>query len=445
VIRPSKSGFSSYALVSFSVIGICQITANVYAAAITGWDFEDGTLQGWTLASASTIGPTGYAAVGKTDEPPLPETFWDPLGFSSKVPTFGFAAAPTPFVDRALAQNAPIVLRSPTFALQSGQIIAHVLGGMPQTNAVAPSNYSTLSGPSVDTSAAVPNDTSYQGLALRRNSDGEYLLHKARTSNSSSYTGWQQLTFTQAELAAVSAANPGALFTLDLIDTAHGTFSSVNLDTVSIPAPTGNSLVSGGGQWQVMKRNSAGAVGNLAAADALLALPSGNAGITTENQGTATVINYLGSGATGHFGQDDLYLGGTADNFAQRISGKINVVQSGDITFGFFANDGGRLRIDGTLVAQDNFGDLACDTFGTINLSAGLHDLEFVMFESTGADSLELFVATSLGTFTSLNHANFELLEATAIPEPGSVACGAIGLLLMGGCWRRSWCTRLIR
>ena len=411
-------------------LGLSCCTVTVHATTITGWDFEDGTLQGWTMASTSTIGPTGYAATGKTDEPPLPETFWDPLGYNSKTPGFGFAAAPSPFADRALAQDAPLVLRSPTFELNSGgQIIAHLLGGIPGEVAVPPSNFSALSGPSISTSGS---DASYQGLALRRNSDGEYLLRKARTSTSSSYTGWQQVTFSEAELAGVIASNPGQLFTLDLIDTAHGTFSSLNLDTVSIPASTGNSLVSGGGQWQVLKRNSAAAVSNLAAADALLALPSGSAGITSENQGTTSLINYHGSGATGHFGQDNPYLGGTADNFAQRITGQINVLQTGAITFGFFANDGGRLRIDGTLVAQDDFADLAADTLGTINLTAGLHDLELVMFESTGADTVELYVATSLGVFTSLSQTSFELLTATSIPEPAGCALAGFGLLVMG-------------
>ncbi len=69
------------------------------------------------------------------------------------------------------------------------------------------------------------------------------------------------------------------------------------------------------------------------------------------------------------------------------------------------------------------------DNFGTINLTAGFHDVEFVMFETTGADTVELYVATTLGTFTSLNHGSFQLLEAALIPEPAGMMLMAQVLL----------------
>jgi hypothetical protein len=401
------------------------------AGPFTGWDFEDGTLQGWSMASTSTIGPTGYSALAKWSATPSP-TFWDPLGYNSQNPAYGFAAAPDPFADRSAPQDAPLVLRSPTFELHPGQIIANLLGGTPQADSVAPANFSDLSGPSIDTAAPAGSDTSYQGIALRRDSDGAYLLHKARTSNSSSFTGWQQMTFTEAELAPIIAANPGQLFTLDLIDTAHGTFSSLNLDTITVPVPAGQSLVSGGGTWNIHKRDTTAANfpnpgTTLATVDELFTLDSTDARVVGDYHGTASVIDMHGSGATGHFGGDAAYPGGNADRFAMKITGKINVLQAGDITFGFYSNDGARLMIDGTVVAEDNFvGDLAADVLGTINLSAGLHDVEFVMFDTTGSDTVELYVATTLGTYTSLNEASFELL--TVVPEPASLALAGIAL-----------------
>jgi hypothetical protein len=423
-----------------AVVGPIVVAADVRSAPITGWDFEDGTLQGWTLASASSIGPTGYMAQAKWNATPSP-TAWDPLGYNSYNPDYGYAAAPSPFEpQRSHAQDAPIVLRSPTFALHGGgQIIANLLGGIPQPDSSPPSNFSALSGPSIDTAAPSGSDTSYQGLALRRNSDGEYLLHKARTSNSSAYNGWQQMTFTEAELATVSMNNPGELFTLDLIDTAHGTFSSLNLDTISIPVPAGNSLVSGGGEWQILKRDGDPTeVTSLATALAYLGLDPNDPVINAAFQGTAQVINFHGSVANGHWGGDSPYLGGSGDRFAMRVTGKIYVVVPGDITFGFFSNDGAQLRIDGMLVAEDSFvGDLAGDNFGTINLSAGLHDVEFTMFETTGADTVELYVATSLGQFNSLNQANFELLEPTTIPEPGSIMLAIASMFAIGAGRRR--------
>lgn len=104
------------------------------------------------------------------------------------------------------------------------------------------------------------------------------------------------------------------------------------------------------------------------------------------------------------------------------------MLQAGDITFGFYSNDGARLMIDGILVAEDSFvGDVAADVMGTINLTAGVHDVEFVMFDTSGSDTVELYVATSLGTYTSFNQASFELL--TAVPEPTSLALAGFAFL----------------
>lgn len=422
--------FSSSRLLShyLAITVIACAWCPIALASFTGWDFEDGTLQGWTLASASTIGPTDYEAVSRTFEPS--ETtglaFWDPHGYNSKDPKSGFSAAPTPFDLRADPQDAPIVLRSPTFELHAGgQIIVHALGGIPGTGSIPPSNFNLLSGPSIN-HLRDGGDASYQGIALRRDSDGEYLLHKARTSNSSSYNGWQQLTFADFELSSIIASNPGELFTLDLIDTAHGVapegwFGNLNIDTISIPMPAnGPSLIQGGGLWNIHERVGAGTevpvINNIQDAEALLALETVDPG--NEFEYTASTINiHDGAAMNGHFGNDEFFVLGT-NNFAMRITGNINVLQSGEITFGFYSNGGGRLTINGQLVAQDNYGDLATDTLGSINLNAGVHELEFLFFEDTGQETMELYVATELGAFTSINEATFELLQATDLLPP---------------------------
>ena len=333
---------------------------------------------------------------------------------------------------RDAAQSDPLVLRSPAFELYSGQIIAHLLGGTPGNDAVLPANFSSLSGASISTSTASPGDTSYIGIALRRDSDGAYLLNKTRTSNSSS--SWQQVTFTEEDLAPIIAGNPaGTLYTLDLIDTAHGTFGSVVLDTTTIPSASATSLVSGGGQWSVFERRQVAttALDTLAKADALLALPTGDAGILSEALGFTSEINYFGEGApaNGHFGSDSTFLGGDGNRFAMQLTGQIEVVQPGLITFGFFANDGGRLKIDGNLVAEDNISDFGSDTLGTINLAAGLHNVEFVYFENGSGENVELYVATTLGAYTSMNQASFELLRA--VPEPSSCLLAVWGMVAL--------------
>jgi hypothetical protein len=405
------------------------------AAPFTGWDFEDGTLQGWSNVSTATVGPTQYIAL--TDNDVFSATAWKPLG--SRTGGVGTMAAVDPFGVRDSAHDAPLVLRSPTFSLAGGgQIIAHLLGGTPGAIAVTPGNFSEVTGPSLNTNGSSPGgDASYIALALRRESDGAYLLHRSRTGNDSGYSGWQQVTFSEADLESIIANNPGELFTLDLIDTAHGSFGSIALDSVTIPVASRGSLVAGGGLWTIEERVSASPFGSIDTSkvdiDALLALPSGDPGIASEAVGTATVIDFHGSGASGHFDGDSPFLIG-GNYFVSRVTGQIEVIQGGDITFGFYANDGGRLLIDGVVVAEDDYSDIASDTLGTINLAPGLHNVEFIYFERTGGDTVELYVATTTGTFTSLNQGSFELLQAAmvAVPEPASLALALVaGLSLV--------------
>jgi hypothetical protein len=194
------------------------------------------------------------------------------------------------------------------------------------------------------------------------------------------------------------------------------------LDSISIPQPVGASIIQGGGMWTIRERLSADTVNypltSLASADALMALPPTDPAIAGEIEYTATTINiHDGGPMNGHFANDQLFVLGR-DRFATAITGNINVLQSGPVTFGFYSNAGGRLRIDGNFVVQDNFGDLACDTLGTINLTAGVHEFEFLYFEDTGMETVEIYVATQLGTFTSVKDAAFELLLATDLLPP---------------------------
>lgn len=417
----------------FLFIGCILAGWNLRAATITGWDFDDGTLQGWTNVSTSTAttGPTHFVAMLESQG--VSGGAWDPLGYHATQNPNAYMVGVTPFNTpsgiRDGAQNAPLVLRSPTFELHSGQIMAHLLGGPTGTTTATtpPTNYSAISGAS--TTAA----TKYLGIALRRDSDGAYLLHRSRTGSGST-SSWQQVTFSEADLMPIIAGNPaGTLYTLDLIDTAHGSFGTATLDTATIPSAPSTSVVAGGGQWSILERRQSAALTNLGAADALLGLPTGDPGILSELQGSADFIDYLGSGspANGIFGDDNAFLGGSGDRIAMLVTGLIEVVQPGPITFGFFANDGARLRINGNLVAEDNVSDFGSEMLGTINLPAGLHTVEFTYFENGSGENVELFVATTNGTFTSMNQASFELLPA-AVPEPAScllVLCGMAALL----------------
>jgi hypothetical protein len=385
--------------------------------AITGWDFEDGTLQGWTNVSVSTTGPLQYAP--QTNNPP--DVAWEPLGY--RTASFGYMAAAEAFGARDAAQDAPLVLRSPAFQLVGGGAISvHALGGTPGAIATVPTNFSDLAGPSYNTNGNDEGgDASYLGVALRRESDGAYLLTRERTGNSSGYFNWQNLLFTEADLAPIIAGNPGEMFTLDVIDTAHGSFGSLAIDGVTIPAAAPTNIFQGGGMWHVQERLSAGDVNNIADALALFELPVDDPGVLAEVTTDTSVINYFDFlSSPGRFEGDDVFLAGQ-NSFATRITGNIHITESGPVTFGFHANDGGILRINGQVVAQDSYPDLASDTFGSINLVAGVHAVEFIYYQDAGGASVELFAATTLGEFTSFADGVFDLLVATDMPLPEGI------------------------
>lgn len=403
----------------------------VVDAAITGWDFEDGTTQGWMNIPTPDPAMLYLRTVG--GEPaPIPIEFAltaDPGTGSTwranGAPQGGsYLIAPTPFLPnnsatdgRDGAHDAPIVLRSPTFQLTgSGQISAHILGGSHGELVVLPNNYSDLGGISSNTNGLGPTgDSSYLGMALRRDSNGDYVLHASRPNNSVS--GYRQVSFDEFNLAAIAALYPDELFTIDLIDTAHGSFGSIGMDTVTVPASATSSLVAGGGMWNVLERIApSGNVNTLALMDALLNLPEPDPGL--DHTYESSVINFTdGSENSGLFSGTDFFQIGQL-RFATQVTGVINVVEAGEITFGFYANDGGRLTINGNVVAVDGGADYGSPTLGSINLSAGAHSVTFEHFQNSNEATLELFIATTLGAFTSLNQATWELLVASDLEPP---------------------------
>ncbi len=393
------------------------VLASESRAAITGWDFEDGTLQGWTNVLTSTTGPLRYAT--QTNNPPT--VGWEPLGYRTN--GSGYMAAAEAFPTRDASQDAPLVLRSPAFPLVSGGAISvHALGGTPGAIAPFPTNFNSLMGPSLNTNGNdAGGDASYIGVALRRESDGAYLLTRERTGNDSNYFGWQNLIFTEADLAPIIAGNPGAMFTLDVIDTAHGSFGSLAVDGITIPAVATSNIFQGGGTWHLEERSSATRLINVADAEALFALPSDDPGVLAVVTADRDVINFFDFlTSPGRFEGDELFFVGQT-GFATRITGNIHITEGGPVTFGFHANDGGILRINGQVVAEDSYPDLAADTLGTINLMPGVHELEFLFYQDGGGASVELFAATTIGEFDSLADGVWELLVATDLLPPEGI------------------------
>ena len=76
------------------------------------------------------------------------------------------------------------------------------------------------------------------------------------------------------------------------------------------------------------------------------------------------------------------------DNFAFRLSARINIEQAGNYTFYTSSDDGSSLWIDGNLVVDNDGLHAIQERSGEIFLSAGQHSIVVSMFELTGGEGL---------------------------------------------------------
>jgi len=77
--------------------------------------------------------------------------------------------------------------------------------------------------------------------------------------------------------------------------------------------------------------------------------------------------------------------------YGYRFTGKILISQAGNYTFYTSSNDGSQLRINNTLVVDNNGKHIIQERQGLIYLSAGLHDIEVTYFQSNGGEALDVY------------------------------------------------------
>ncbi len=227
----------------------------------------------------------------------------------------------------------------------------------------------------------------------------------------------------------------------DVIQAPHDVFASVNL----LPGDTAFEYLfferGGGaeGEFFTVDNSLPDVIDSLADAEQLISDSNLQDGPPVE--GIADVINFLDSGPDGNFGDNSSFMGVTGDDFVLVATGLLEITEAGDYTFGINSDDGARLRIDGTDVIVTDAVQPPTDSFGSINLTEGLHEIELLYFERGGGAEVELFAAQ--GIFTSFDPA-FQLLNGEGgltvfaqrpqgpsgvIPEPSTAAV----LALLGG------------
>jgi hypothetical protein len=187
------------------------------------YDFDDGTLQGWTQVATSTLagGPTELGIISDTD--PTVGNSVPPLALSS--PSF---IGPVPFeaednTNTRDQAHQTLVVRSPEFRIHpNGQISFALIGGSKPAFDLDTINADGLPETSSGSGAI--------GVALRRVSDGHYLAFRTRSTDGSQY--WETITLGEEDLAGLVDGNER--YTLDFIDFHNGGWAWAGLDSVVI-------------------------------------------------------------------------------------------------------------------------------------------------------------------------------------------------------------------
>lgn len=189
------------------------------------YDFDDGTLQGWTqvLTSTTAGGPTALGII--SDDDPAVGDSVPPASLSA--PSF---VGPVPF-EAADGTNTrdqahqTLLLRSPEFKVYpNGQISFALIGGSKPNFDINDVNLNGLPAESSGDGAI--------GVALRRVSDGQYLSFYTRTESGSQF--WETFTLGQEELSDLVASDGEETYTLDFIDYNNGGWAWGGLDSVVI-------------------------------------------------------------------------------------------------------------------------------------------------------------------------------------------------------------------
>jgi len=174
------------------------------------YDFDDGTFQGWTQITDPESPHLWAVAAGG-------DSHSGSHAVKQQIPG-GDGDSP----------HATLWLRSPEFTLNgSGDLTLFLMGGGFNSNGIFLYNESDIPADSIDTFA--PEGGGVHGVFLRNAATGDFVWQGFRPTDG---INWEKVTFAAADLELL---DQNATYTLDLIDSRHGTWGWCNMDTVRIP------------------------------------------------------------------------------------------------------------------------------------------------------------------------------------------------------------------
>jgi hypothetical protein len=152
---------------------------------------------------------------------------------------------------------------------------------------------------------------------------------------------------------------------------------------------------------------------SLPAAQGVINDPAQQLAVYAEN---APVINYLNTGGSANYGNDQTFPGLTIgvdqDNFVLEATATVTIPAPGYWTFGVNSDDGFQLSVGSFTMSYPNPRGPG-DTLQTFHFSAaGDYPLDLIFYECGGGSEVELYAAQ--GSYSSWNSTNFRLVGDVA-------------------------------
>jgi hypothetical protein len=185
--------------------------------------------------------------------------------------------------------------------------------------------------------------------------------------------------------------------------------------------------IAGNGGTGILVDSAPPSLNNLSLVDPILAgqIPTVTASATIAQ---ADLSDLTTAGPTTRWAYDYPMPGGGGDQYVVRATGTLQVNSAGSYTFAYSGDDGGRLRIDGITVINDNAAHSFTDVFGTMTLAGGTHSFEWIGFERTSFAAFELSVAVGANRTGPVTTANGWRVLGDPSPHPEIALSGLLAV-----------------